>query len=180
MIYCLRGTCAETEDATQSGSRYSIHQSGLRGTCAETEDATFIFFIHVLLPNCLRGTCAETEDATTFTKGYRSWWKESQRHLRWNRGCNVGPKEEIEKFETVSEALALKQRMQQRYRFRALIFYYSSRGTCAETEDATLARWKSRCAYSPVREALALNQRMQRNDHTYNGKKRKLFKRHLR
>ena len=43
---CLRGTCAETEDATQSLLEYKYNQDrSLRGTCAETEDATRHTFV---------------------------------------------------------------------------------------------------------------------------------------
>ena len=36
----LRGTCAETEDATRLRRCSTATEYGLRGTCAETEDAT--------------------------------------------------------------------------------------------------------------------------------------------
>ena len=40
LIGSLRGTCAETEDATFYHRSYPSRNYGLRGTCAETEDAT--------------------------------------------------------------------------------------------------------------------------------------------
>ena len=111
----LRGTCAETEDATiyqgriflkyfflsealalkqrmqLYGSKVIIQcQARLRGTCAETEDATLITMIPGIKLRSSRGTCAETEDAT---KDFSN---------------------------------------------TATLYFPSLRGTCAETEDATL------------------------------------------
>ena len=39
-IYALRGTCAETEDATRKVWVHWVRWVPLRGTCTETEDAT--------------------------------------------------------------------------------------------------------------------------------------------
>ena len=117
----LRGTCAETEDATYNWVTtwhliklsealalkqrmqhsifhlFSVKVVSLRGTCAETEDATdFASQLHCLTSATLRGTCAETEDATFL-------------HI-------TSHKNRLE----LSEALALKQRMQPvktRFRF---------------------------------------------------------------
>ena len=79
----------------------------------------------------------------------------------------------------VREALALNQRMQPIVVVSSPTVMASSRGTCAESEDATGC---VQCMIPGimVREALALNQRMQHwNIHASAGLPR-VFERHLR
>ena len=109
----LRGTCAETEDATRYSYLSSMDVAALRGTCAETEDATRYSYLSSMDVAALRGTYAETEDATFLIRNY---------------DCVVL---------AIQEALALKQRMQHMPQKGEMSVIYSLRGTCAETEDAT-------------------------------------------
>ncbi len=90
---------------------------GLRGTCAGSEGATLSDFEVLQKSASLRGTCVESEDATLY--------KEGSPNLG-NHFLKVG-----------LEALALKQRMQQDIPSGFKPRGSGSRGTCAESEDAT-------------------------------------------
>ena len=70
------------------GSKVIIQcQARLRGTCAETEDATGNTIAIGSNPRpwaevCLRGTCAETEDATLLSEESGTSNNPFERHLR--------------------------------------------------------------------------------------------------
>ena len=140
----------------------------LRGTCAETEDATFINCINLFQFDALSEALALKQRMQhTNRNRYSSSRTDSQRHLRWNRGCNMEVIHGLTGSSLVSEALALKQRMQ---------LLHGCCGYFWEIEFQRHLRWNRGCNWRlPIAmvtmwrlsEALALKQRMQ---HTYVGR----------
>ena len=97
---------------SSSWSDNSQH-SCLRGTCNETEDATEWLWLHCMKYMLVSEALAMKQRMQhCYFKFIYSILATSQRHLQWNRGCNNKNLKVLESIENVSEALAMKQRMQ--------------------------------------------------------------------
>ena len=62
----LRGTCDETEDATNPFPLTMRNSNVLEALALKQRMQRLVYTFPLRLELCLRGTCAETEDATSY------------------------------------------------------------------------------------------------------------------